>query len=308
MKRLGYIDVAKGICMLLIMLGHCSADTGIRESSLFIRWVYSYHVTAFFIITGLLMEHIHECNRDFKKVILLNFKHIMIPYYLFQISYVVSYGVIKEKADINLLNIIRVLNRDHQYATWFLITLFFAKIVYIAIKKTKFHPEIFIYLIFCAGFVLPYFKIAPPFPFGRMYMLFLRISVACGFIHSGCVLYRFREYLFSYRVLICSLTASVIVGILNGYTSTYNIVYGNPLLYTVSGLCGTIFILCLSTHIKSKFLSFFGKNSIIPLGTHELFLYHFKPNILNYVWIVPIVTVVTYLYVLMRNIFHKLLM
>ncbi len=46
-KRLNYIDVAKGIGMLLVVIGHCS-------NTIANQYIYSFHMPLFFIITGIL--------------------------------------------------------------------------------------------------------------------------------------------------------------------------------------------------------------------------------------------------------------
>ena len=86
MKRLDFIDTAKGICMLLIMLGHCSmGDESLSigvdylPNHPVLTWIYSFHTTTFFIITGLLMEYIHEHERPMKRIILTSAQRLLIP-------------------------------------------------------------------------------------------------------------------------------------------------------------------------------------------------------------------------------------
>lgn len=190
---------------------------------------------------------------------------------------------------------------DWQYATWFLITLFDAKIIYIAIKKIGFLPDILVTVIFFSGLILPLPDSSVPFPW--ICRLLLRSAVAVGFIHLGCILHKYKQLFYDHRVLIISLVISLTTGILNGHTSAYSIVYGNPIMYIVSTLSGTVFVLCLSTHIKNKFLSSYGKNSLVALGTHELILEFFPASILNYFLLVPIVTIIMYLCNILRRIF-----
>lgn len=46
--RIGYIDIAKGIGILLVYIGHCDLD---YKSNLFL-WIYSFHMPLFFFISG----------------------------------------------------------------------------------------------------------------------------------------------------------------------------------------------------------------------------------------------------------------
>lgn len=47
-KRLDYLDVAKGIGILLVILGHCQLGRIGRAHSL----IYSFHMPLFFFISG----------------------------------------------------------------------------------------------------------------------------------------------------------------------------------------------------------------------------------------------------------------
>ena len=49
--RLFYLDVVRGIGILLIVLGHISAGENV-----IVRYAYSFHVALFFIITGYLLK------------------------------------------------------------------------------------------------------------------------------------------------------------------------------------------------------------------------------------------------------------
>ena len=300
MKRLDYVDIAKGICILLVMLGHCTAGTELRVNSFFIQWIYSFHVMGFFVITGFVMEHIHEHERSLKRILISNFKGIMIPYYVFQLCYIVLYAV-KHNERVDWLHIVHSLHSDYQYATWFLITLFFAKIAYLIIKKVNFLPLFFIALLFCIGMVMPSFELSFPFPFGYVYKLFVRLAFAVGLMYIGHTLYRFKEHFRDYRILAAALAVSLTINFFNSHTSAFDMDYGNPVLYVFSIIAGTVFVLCLSTHIKSRFLTFYGNNSLIPMGTHELILMFLEPNILNWFLLVPCVGVITYLYTLIRS-------
>lgn len=301
MKRLDYIDVAKGICMLLIILGHCTSNTEYREGSLLIRWIYSYHTMAFFIITGLLMEHIHEHDRKMTNILFSSFKSLMLPYYFFQMCYIAVYCIKNGFDNARWMIHELIIHMDWKYATWFLITLFIAKIIYIAIKKIGFFPNIFVAVIFVIGLIIP--SPDPSIPFSWIFRILLRSAVAVGFIRLGSILYKYKQIFYDHRALPISLVISLTTGILNGYTSAYGIIYGNPIMYIISALSGTVFVLCLSTHIKNKFLTSYGKNSLVALGTHELILEFFPASILNYFLLVPIVTTIIYLRTFLRRIF-----
>lgn len=148
---------------------------------------------------------------------------------------------------------------------------------------------------------MPSFNMDFPFPFGYLYKLFVRSAFAVGLMFLGSMLYRFKEHFQDYRLLVIALAASLIISYFNSNTSAFEMKYGNPVLYVLSAIAGTLFVLCLSTHIKSRFLTFYGENSLIPMGTHELILMFLEPNVLNWFLLVPSVGAITYLYTLIRS-------
>ncbi len=69
-ERIKWIDVAKGICMVSIVLGH----QGIGAID---KYVYAYHLTLFFILSGYTMKQV-EVNRDYLEK---KFIRLMLPYF-----------------------------------------------------------------------------------------------------------------------------------------------------------------------------------------------------------------------------------
>lgn len=86
-KRIEYIDIAKGIGIILVVFGH-SITAAMRENSFVAQFVYNYiysfHMSLFFIISGFLYSSTIE--RYSKKSICINKTiQLMIPYISFSI-------------------------------------------------------------------------------------------------------------------------------------------------------------------------------------------------------------------------------
>lgn len=60
-KRIEYLDYAKGIGIILVVLGHILIKGNIKI------YIYSFHMPLFFIISGYLFNYINIIN--FKEVI-----------------------------------------------------------------------------------------------------------------------------------------------------------------------------------------------------------------------------------------------
>ena len=70
-KRIEYIDIAKGVAIILVLLGHIeTCPAGLKSS------IYSFHMPLFFILSGYFMKEGTELRLLAKKL----FKSLMVPY------------------------------------------------------------------------------------------------------------------------------------------------------------------------------------------------------------------------------------
>ena len=69
-KRLNWIDVSKGICMLAVIVGHMGNDT-------INKIVFPFHLTVFFILSGYTLKE----NKMDKEYLSVKFKRLMVPYF-----------------------------------------------------------------------------------------------------------------------------------------------------------------------------------------------------------------------------------
>lgn len=91
-SRLKFLDVAKGIGILLVVMGHCIPDAStfqtISNSSfaLLHKIIYSFHMPLFFFISGFLAKQILDSSQKFK-IILKKFNRLLVPYFFVGICY-----------------------------------------------------------------------------------------------------------------------------------------------------------------------------------------------------------------------------
>lgn len=87
-KRCRWVDVAKGISIILIVLGHIYTDPILRKP------IYAFHVPIFFFLAGVV-----EKNKKmiFKDKAFKDFKAIMLPYYSVGFLSIILFTVIGEK-------------------------------------------------------------------------------------------------------------------------------------------------------------------------------------------------------------------
>jgi fucose 4-O-acetylase-like acetyltransferase len=141
-KRVAYIDLAKGIGMVLVLCGHLQNGIVFSFSPYlqdFCRWIFSFHMPMFFIISGMLFAakgEIPEMKVFFKK----RFSSIMIPYYLFSVIYflIIIYGVFVSRSMGISDMFVQLWYAVCHYGInvlWFLPALFFAEMIFAFIMK-----------------------------------------------------------------------------------------------------------------------------------------------------------------------------
>ena len=80
-ERIYYFDYIKAFLITLVVLGHC-----MTENTFFHKYIYSWHMSAFFIINGMLLKYTEfETKKFFGKrgVLISNIKKLMIPYLIY---------------------------------------------------------------------------------------------------------------------------------------------------------------------------------------------------------------------------------
>jgi len=79
-NRLDYLDMAKGIGIFFVILGHIEF---IQESTL--RWIFSFHMPLFFVIGGIIAFHKKEQEQSPADYLKRKFCGILIPYISFSL-------------------------------------------------------------------------------------------------------------------------------------------------------------------------------------------------------------------------------
>ena len=78
-QRIGNIDTAKGILIILVVIGHV-LNFNAPATSAIKTWIYSFHMPAFFIISGLLINPEKWERQSFLTFIKHKAYSLLIPY------------------------------------------------------------------------------------------------------------------------------------------------------------------------------------------------------------------------------------
>jgi fucose 4-O-acetylase-like acetyltransferase len=289
-KRIAYLDVAKGIGILLVILGHNYVKASVPGME---KFIFSFHMPFFFLLSGMLF------NPDYPLLLLFKrrFKTLILPYL---VSIILLYSVYFFYTDIKIMTLLRRVGRS-----------FYASGNYIEWAQLWFLPHLFLLNVFVGTLFLLFY--------GRIKWLWLRLAFLAGMLWAGVAflpIYYMQEATIAGRkILLDGLPASMdlllitatffLIGhevkrlvperffrsfltlmIAGGVLVALNLIfpyrmdfffrtYDSYLINTLEALAGIIFILALSSQISlrenwlSRTLKYLGRITIILLIFHQ---------------------------------------
>lgn len=280
-EREKWIDNAKGISILLVIIGHVSGGlSGIWKFD----FVYGIHLTMFFILSGFTIKR--------KKITLelLNkkFEHLMIPYFLTCIAVLIT-DVINNYliSDTSIETISNIIGADLTRsffgsgaitnfgdvelgtrigAIWFLPAIFFATFFFQLILNNYENRDdisgILSALIAAFGYISARF-IWLPFSVqsGMMATFFIWIGYE---IKKKKIISQLKWYHYIIAQLI------LLLGINTGYCNIgFVVAYINDwIISTLVGISGCILIYLISIKYKGRILEYVGRKSLLVLCVH----------------------------------------
>ncbi len=287
MKRDKVLDVARGISILLVVIGHCQ----FLPQTIKVL-VYSFHMPMFFFISGMCFSY--KKYPKFKDFFKSKAKGLLIPYFalgivvlnltriyefcsngtsfseFFNMDYLYQY--------IGMVLAYR-LNRPYYYSFWFISALFTAILLfYLIVKLIDKHPKknlicvAIIILSSAIGYViLQYIQ-------GFVWSIDVA-PVAISFLMLGYLVQNNKEMLknkilkFDYAIfllginVICAFTNYKLYGI----TDLFSCHIGNYFLYMLQSISGIWILMIVSSKIESSnILEYCGKNTLI------FYMFHYK--------------------------------
>lgn len=127
--RIQFIDLAKGFCILMVLVDHCGINTGI--------WANHLRMPLYFVLSGLFFKDYSSFTEFFRK----KTNNILIPFIIFYFVGLV-YGLIIDILCDNPLDIYRIgtpaffhEGKMNNYALWFLLALFWTNLIYFGISR-----------------------------------------------------------------------------------------------------------------------------------------------------------------------------
>src|SRR5690349_6040281 len=287
-KRIEYLDIAKGIGILLVVLGHNDFEV----ISLFVqRLIYSFHMPLFFFLSGYFINASIPFFDFFKK----RFNALMKPY-IFTIFLIYFTSVSFEKMGFNtaITRTVKSLYGSGHYLDWvqlwFLPHLFVVSLyAFVFIRLMSRISNRWVrwgILLATLAITIPFLNIFYPFPLsilGRDYELWglpfsLDLVLASGFFFllGNEVRQATTEKTFDNWLLLAATGGIVLLlNILFPYEIDFNIrLYESFLVNTTEAILGILFILALARQIEvhttrlASVLKYLGNISLIILLFH----------------------------------------
>ncbi len=186
-ERVAWVDVCKGICIVLVVYGHIAGGletSGVfKVGSVFDRlrdWVYLFHIPAFFFLSGLFAHKAAE--RPFVPFLRGRLRVLFYPYLLWTGIILISQMVVTSAVNTpaSPTRALRCLWEPYGVGLWFLYSLFMISLLSYGLRRLRL-PTIAILLIGAVLFVLARREV-----FGFWYILNESMLHAIYFLIGAC--------------------------------------------------------------------------------------------------------------------------
>lgn len=302
MGRIHYIDFAKGIGIILVILAHISYISD--NTRIF---VVSFHMPLFFILSGMLIFIRKESERSLRDTAINKFRRMMIPYFVYSfvgiLIYIVYYLLTGRDGGFPtvLSDIVQTLTLYGFSVMWFLPAIFGAELLLIAlIRKFRTLSKILaiVVILTVVSLILNKYLEAANALYGlnTLFSVFhllavaiLRVPVCMSFAAAGFFIAaqwsRFQN-IGPDKFPPLAIPADIFIGIdlialdlvfshINGITDLHFMIFNNVFFYYVAALSGSFGVIFICKALEKlysapplRLLSYFGVNSLIIMVTH----------------------------------------
>lgn len=266
-NRIEYIDIAKGLGMILVVVGHCI--NGITFPG---TWIYSFHMPLFFILSGI-------CFSERKYPTFLPFlkkrvKTLLLPCIYFSLLVTAfTFGLLDKQ-------ICHELTRHLPGALWFVLILFFTEILYYFILQLTSKKVLRIFALISLlllglwlsrkEYILPFSLSTIPiasfyYGIGHSYKAVINNIIS---IH-GTQFKIFTASLLLIFPAIITYHSNKSINLSANHFSEPEFLY---LIISLSGSMGIILISALNWIYTKRIILYIGKNTLIILSLHMFFI------------------------------------
>lgn len=282
--RMDYLDCAKGISIILIVISHHLQGLPLTKT-----FLCSFRLTPFFLISGFLYAYKNEWEKPFRSVILRSAQRLLYPFATFSVILliwnVLYYKVVFPTAipEYSMQKMLIYTITTYGYnALWYLPLIFWATLLFVAIRKTNHHHVICIVssIALIVFYILFDKQLTGRGLVSYIYCYTFRVMIATVFLYVGYVLFfvlkNMNEKQENLLLISCVIVFAIIVALYRFYPEQFPIVnlaahrLGNPYVYYLASIAASVVIIliCKKYLGANAVLRYFGKNSLIVMALH----------------------------------------
>lgn len=277
MHRIEWIDTAKGIGIILVVLGHTSITNSAEA------WIFSFHMPLFFFISGFLFRASNNLN--LKKFATKKARSLLIPYFIFALItylfWVLTINNLSESPKewyIPLIGIFYSVGVSDWLVfnspLWFLTCLYIVEIIYFLINRATKGESKTIMVILIISSLIGY-STSLYLPIRLPWSIDVALT-ALVFFGVGKIFSNNKDKLELNKWFMILLFISMLL-INNVFTNqkvdmNFNF-YGDYFNFYIAAFSGIVTIIIGAQFLmKYKFLKYIGINSLIILCLHKLII------------------------------------
>lgn len=263
-KRTSWIDIAKGITILLVFFGHT-----VSFPYELTRIIYFFHMPTFFLLSG----YCFNLKGSFSEFIIQKAKGILLPVFTLGLTGSIAVSLMlvfvkNESVDWKWVFLNPVVQYGPHDLLWYLPAAFVSLVLFNLLVKWCKEKLLFIVVISFFLAVLSYLfirliKIELPWQLDTALVALPFLAVGYSAKVKGFVSHIGKIWVFIVSALLC-----IVVGILNmkffGVVEMHVNSYGNLPLFYLSAFAGVGMVVSLSVMIsENRMLEFFGRNTLV---------------------------------------------
>lgn len=263
-KRDETLDIAKGFCIIFMVIGHCYS-----KENLILILIYGFHMPMFFVVSGLIYAKKIKENRNYTFDYCRNIMRLGKAYLLYSVAFSVFLGAFRPNDffEIQINNTINIIKLRGVSVLWYLPCICLVESIFFATKKLGDNVSKKICLLM---YLIPFL-----FPSDGIILPLERCFIGLGFFSLGFYFLggvmdfqSGKKKKISWGLLF---VIYILFSIKNDMVSLVKLQFGNPLLYTITSVIGCILMLEVSVWLAQN-ASQKLKNVIILLGQNTLFI------------------------------------
>lgn len=294
-ERLLYIDIAKGIGIILVVLLHIIFSSDRFSALSYIRnYIYAFHMPLFFIISGYcLFQKYHDTQQivDMKHTLYRLCTKFLPCYFLWSIIYIFLLKATNQPFDI--------MERTHAVITtkgiaplWFIVTLFLCEFFFVIahkylMKKTPFYYCFFIVLVLLTLLLGSKYEAIISTLNNKMFLgISAPVIILVLFRFIACLTMLYAGYLLGnifQKANISKLSAFIgsiiFIGLMcyavvksQNYVNLHLFQIGHSGIFMITSILGSLGVILLSYAIQSgaRWLAFIGRYSLGIMIIHYM--------------------------------------